>query len=158
MRARSFDITPVSDLPYLNGYWGFRLCSISGFCKLKVSGRWSLPCDARVSARVHGASFGDREIQRGTDRQTDRQTETEREDLVGVITRGITQWICTQSLSHRRQTPLPSDDGSGKQWKRRPVADRMQLDSFLIAVGKYRLQLMASSCLVAVFGTCKYHV
>ena len=59
LRARSFDITPMSDLPYWNGYWSFRFCSIPGFCRLKTTGRWPLPCDARVSARVHGTSFGD---------------------------------------------------------------------------------------------------
>ena len=50
---------PMSDLPYWNRYWSFRFCSIPGFCRLKTTGRWSLPCDARVSARVHGTSFGD---------------------------------------------------------------------------------------------------
>ena len=59
LRAHSFDITSVSDLPYLNGCWGFHLGSISGFCRLKTTGRWSLPCDARVSAHIHGASFVD---------------------------------------------------------------------------------------------------
>ena len=58
LRACRFGTTPVSDLPYLNGYWGFRLGPIPGFCRLKTTGRWSLPCDARVSARVYGASFG----------------------------------------------------------------------------------------------------
>ena len=49
----------LADLPYWNGYWSFRLCSIPGFCRLKTTGRWLLPCDARVSARVRGTSFGD---------------------------------------------------------------------------------------------------
>ena len=38
LRVRSFDITPISDLPYLTGYWGFRLGSIPGFCRLKTMG------------------------------------------------------------------------------------------------------------------------
>ena len=59
LRASSFDITFVSDLPYLSGYWGFPLGSIPGFCRLKTTGRWSLPCDARVSACVQGASLGE---------------------------------------------------------------------------------------------------
>ena len=42
----------MSDLPYWNRYWSFCLCSIPGFCRLKTTGRWSLPCD---SARVHQA-------------------------------------------------------------------------------------------------------
>ena len=49
----------MSALPYLNGYWGFRLGPCSGFCRLNTTGRWSLPCDARISACVHGASLGD---------------------------------------------------------------------------------------------------
>ena len=52
-------LTPLSELPYLNGYWGFYLGSIPGFCRLRTMGRWLLPCDARVSAHVHGTSFGD---------------------------------------------------------------------------------------------------
>ena len=46
-------------LTILERIWSFRLCSIPGFCRLKTTGRWSLPCDARVSARVHGTSFWD---------------------------------------------------------------------------------------------------
>ena len=33
--------------------------SLHGFCRLKTAGMWALPCDARVSAHVHCASFGD---------------------------------------------------------------------------------------------------
>ena len=38
LRARSFDIAPVSDLPFLNGFWGFHLGSIPGSCRQKTSG------------------------------------------------------------------------------------------------------------------------
>ena len=59
LRVRSFAITPESDLYYLSGHCGFLLGSFPGFCRLKITGRWSLPWDGSVSARVHDACLGD---------------------------------------------------------------------------------------------------
>ena len=38
LRVRSFDITPMSDLPNMNGHEGFRLGSFSAFCRRKTTG------------------------------------------------------------------------------------------------------------------------
>ena len=44
-------------LTILQRILGFPSLVNPGFCTLKTRGRWTLPCDARVSACVHGASF-----------------------------------------------------------------------------------------------------
>ena len=63
LRDRRFDITSLSGLSYYR-YWGFGLGWLPGFCRLKITEGggewgWSLPCNARVSIHVHGASLGD---------------------------------------------------------------------------------------------------
>ena len=43
--------SPVSDLSRLSGFGDFLIDSFLGLCRLKITSRWSLPCNASVSSQ-----------------------------------------------------------------------------------------------------------
>ena len=45
--------------PDLKGLCCLLFCFLAGFCRLNITGRWSLPCGVSVSALSHGAILGE---------------------------------------------------------------------------------------------------
>ena len=59
LRLRSFDTMSEPDLSYLKGLCCLLFCFLAGFCRLNITGRWSLPCGVSISALSHGAILGE---------------------------------------------------------------------------------------------------